>query len=130
MDLRLNRGRGSERSRDGFWRIGDCAHLSETISECVDLGLLEREGDVIRLTGRGRLLSNEVFERFILPNPVCGRTLLSVAFDVGLAVGLDELVIAGVANLVSHVDDQSQKRRTRSVRPTHTLHPPAGNFVR
>jgi hypothetical protein len=25
------------------------------------LGLLEYEGDVIRLTGRGRLLSNEVF---------------------------------------------------------------------
>jgi hypothetical protein len=27
--------------------------------------LLEREGNVIRLTGRGRLQSNEVFERFI-----------------------------------------------------------------
>jgi putative oxygen-independent coproporphyrinogen III oxidase len=37
-----------------------------TISECVDLGLLECEGDVIRLSGRGRLLSNEVFQRFIL----------------------------------------------------------------
>ncbi len=40
--------------------------FTETISEFVDLGLLERKGDVIRLTGRGRLLSNEVFERFIL----------------------------------------------------------------
>ncbi|MBZ5649428.1 MAG: radical SAM family heme chaperone HemW [Acidobacteriia bacterium] len=40
--------------------------FTETISEFVDLGLLECEGDVIRLTGRGRLLSNEVFERFIL----------------------------------------------------------------
>jgi oxygen-independent coproporphyrinogen-3 oxidase len=40
--------------------------FSGTISECVELGLLEREGDVIRLTPRGRLLSNEVFERFIL----------------------------------------------------------------
>jgi oxygen-independent coproporphyrinogen III oxidase len=40
--------------------------FSGAISECVQLGLLEREGDVIRLTPRGRLLSNEVFERFIL----------------------------------------------------------------
>jgi oxygen-independent coproporphyrinogen-3 oxidase len=40
--------------------------FTETISECVDLGLLACEGDVIRLTRRGRLLSNEVFERFIL----------------------------------------------------------------
>ena len=40
--------------------------LKRTISEFVDLGLLECEDDVIRLTGRGRLLSNEVFERFIL----------------------------------------------------------------
>ena len=39
--------------------------FTETIAECVDLGLLEREGHVIRLTGRGRLLSNEVFQRFI-----------------------------------------------------------------
>lgn len=39
--------------------------FTEMISECVDLGLLEWEGGVIRLTGRGRLLSNEVFERFI-----------------------------------------------------------------
>ena len=39
--------------------------FTEPIAECVDLGLLEREGHVIRLTGRGRLLSNEVFQRFI-----------------------------------------------------------------
>jgi oxygen-independent coproporphyrinogen III oxidase len=40
--------------------------FSDTISEAVTSGLLEREGNVIRLTARGRLLSNEVFERFIL----------------------------------------------------------------
>jgi oxygen-independent coproporphyrinogen III oxidase len=40
--------------------------FSDTILECAELGLLERGGDVIRLTPRGRLLSNEVFERFIL----------------------------------------------------------------
>ena len=44
--------------------------FADTISECVEAGLLEREGDVIRLTPRGRLLSNEVFERFLTANNV------------------------------------------------------------
>ena len=48
--------------------------FSDAISECVQLGLLEREGEVIRLTPRGRLLSNEVFERFILSS--CGADTL------------------------------------------------------
>ena len=39
--------------------------LSATIADLVTAGLLEREGDIIRLTGRGRLLSNEVFASFI-----------------------------------------------------------------
>jgi putative oxygen-independent coproporphyrinogen III oxidase len=39
--------------------------FSTTIAELTDLGLLVRQGEVIRLTPRGRLLSNEVFERFI-----------------------------------------------------------------
>jgi oxygen-independent coproporphyrinogen-3 oxidase len=49
-------------------------NFAGTISQCVDLGLLECKADVIRLTSRGRLLSNEVFERFILdPVPLwCG----------------------------------------------------------
>jgi coproporphyrinogen III oxidase-like Fe-S oxidoreductase len=29
------------------------------------MGLMQQEGDAIRLTPRGRLLSNEVFERFV-----------------------------------------------------------------
>ena len=41
--------------------------FSDAIAECVHLELLERVGGgVIRLTPRGTLLSNEVFERFIL----------------------------------------------------------------
>jgi oxygen-independent coproporphyrinogen-3 oxidase len=40
--------------------------VSESIADCLGAGLLERESDVVRLTPRGRLLSNEVFERFIL----------------------------------------------------------------
>jgi len=43
------------------------AGLSETIADLVQMGLMEREGDVIRLTPQGRLLSNEVFERFLSP---------------------------------------------------------------
>jgi oxygen-independent coproporphyrinogen-3 oxidase len=39
--------------------------LSETIADFVQTGLVERQADVIRLTPQGRLLSNEVFERFI-----------------------------------------------------------------
>jgi oxygen-independent coproporphyrinogen-3 oxidase len=48
--------------------------FSDTILECVEFGLLERDGYVIRLTGRGRLLSNEVFERFIVSatHTTCG----------------------------------------------------------
>jgi hypothetical protein len=30
------------------------------------LGLIDWEGDVVRLTSRGRLLSNEVFGRFLI----------------------------------------------------------------
>jgi oxygen-independent coproporphyrinogen-3 oxidase len=39
--------------------------LSETIADLVRTGLIEKQGDVICLTPRGRLLSNEVFERFL-----------------------------------------------------------------
>ena len=48
------------------------ASFSATIAELVDAGLLDGDGDgdFIRLTPRGRLLSNEVFERFISPKAV------------------------------------------------------------
>ena len=41
------------------------AGFSGPIADFVRTGLLERQGDVIRLTPRGQLLSNEVFERFL-----------------------------------------------------------------
>ena len=68
LGLRLTEGVDLEKIVAGF---GEAAvqSFSETISECVELGLLEHKGDVIRLTGRGRLLSNEVFERFL---SLCG----------------------------------------------------------
>ena len=70
LGLRLNQGLDLRRTRAEFGEPA-IANFSEAISECVGSGLLEREGDVIRLTPRGRLLSNEVFERFILdPTPI------------------------------------------------------------
>jgi len=65
LGLRLTRG---VNLKDVAADFGESAvrQFSDTISECVALGLLECEGRVIRLTRRGRLLSNEVFEKFIL----------------------------------------------------------------
>jgi oxygen-independent coproporphyrinogen III oxidase len=40
------------------------------IAEFVEDGLMEQRGDFVCLTSRGRLLSNEVFERFILADGV------------------------------------------------------------
>jgi oxygen-independent coproporphyrinogen-3 oxidase len=69
LGLRLNHGVDLESARVEF---GDSAidALSETIRECVDLGLLKRVDNVIRLTSRGRLLSNDVFERFVAAETV------------------------------------------------------------
>ena len=51
------------------------AVLDPTIAECVELGLMESEGDFVRLTPKGRLLSNEVFEKFIaLGEPAIAKT--------------------------------------------------------
>src|ERR1700730_12264609 len=73
LGLRLNRGVDLTKVVADYSESA-VHRYTQTISECVDLGLLEYEGHVIRVTERGRLLSNEVFERFILnPTPVlCG----------------------------------------------------------
>ncbi len=65
LGLRLNRGVDLKNVAEEFGESAIGA-VAGPISDCVGSGLLEREGDVIRLTPRGRLLSNEVFERFIL----------------------------------------------------------------
>ena len=39
--------------------------VTDGIDECVNIGLLERRENSIGLTSRGRLLSNEVFGRFV-----------------------------------------------------------------
>jgi oxygen-independent coproporphyrinogen-3 oxidase len=63
LGLRLNRGVDLGCLRELF---GDAADkFGATIDELVEDGLLIRTGENLRLTNRGRLLSNEVFGRFI-----------------------------------------------------------------
>ncbi|MBZ5680681.1 MAG: radical SAM family heme chaperone HemW [Acidobacteriia bacterium] len=66
--LGLRRTAGVDLSEIAAW-FGDEAvnRHQATIAEFVEGGLLERCGTVIRLTVRGRLLSNEVFQRLISP---------------------------------------------------------------
>ncbi len=64
LGLRLNRGVNLDRIRDEFGEK-ESAQCEAAIAECVEQGLLERQGSTIRLTSRGRLLSNEVFLRFL-----------------------------------------------------------------
>ena len=64
LGLRLTRGVDLKKVTREFGADAVSA-LAATINEFEEIGLLERRDDVIRLTPRGRLLSNEVFERFI-----------------------------------------------------------------
>lgn len=64
LGLRLTRGVDLGQATKAFG-AGAIGPLLDTISDFQQAGLLARTGDVIRLTPRGRLLSNEVFERFI-----------------------------------------------------------------
>jgi oxygen-independent coproporphyrinogen-3 oxidase len=62
LGLRLNRGVNiAELGKDG-------ARYESVIGELIADGLLEESGAMVRLTARGRLLSNEVFEKFVM-NP-------------------------------------------------------------
>lgn len=64
LGLRLARGVDLSHVAAEFGRE-PLGRFSETISELEQGGLLCRDRQVIRLTERGRLLSNEVFEKFI-----------------------------------------------------------------
>jgi oxygen-independent coproporphyrinogen-3 oxidase len=69
LGLRLNRG---VNLADATLQFGEDAleQALSAIKELVDGQLLEREEDLVRLTPRGRLLSNEVFERFLLSDSI------------------------------------------------------------
>jgi len=64
LGLRLNHGVNLEHLRQQFGR-DVIANWDSAIRQCIHDGLLEQQGTILRLTARGRLLSNEVFERFI-----------------------------------------------------------------
>jgi oxygen-independent coproporphyrinogen-3 oxidase len=64
LGLRLTRGISL---RELATKFGDEAvdTMRAAITELVEVGLMQRQGNFVRLTDRGRLLSNDVFERFI-----------------------------------------------------------------
>jgi len=69
LGLRLNRGIVIDRLCTEFSH--DAVAIWESaIQQCVQDGLLERQASTLRLTARGRLLSNEVFARFIIEEKV------------------------------------------------------------
>ena len=68
LGLRLNRGTNLNEIRESFG--AEVERFVPVVEELVADGLLERDDSVVRLTPRGRLLSNEVFERFIVTSAV------------------------------------------------------------
>ena len=64
LGLRLNRG-VSLRALAAKFGGKAVEDARASMAELVEGGLMEQSGDLVRLTSRGRLLSNEVFERFI-----------------------------------------------------------------
>jgi oxygen-independent coproporphyrinogen-3 oxidase len=64
LGLRLTRGLDLARVSAVFGTSAVAVFRSAMV-EMIQAGLMEQDGNVIRLTRRGRLLSNEVFERFI-----------------------------------------------------------------
>ena len=64
LGLRLNRGMDLQNLINDFGENAVSSY-TEIISELTTAGLIEKDGTTIRLTSRGRMLSNEVFEHFI-----------------------------------------------------------------
>jgi oxygen-independent coproporphyrinogen-3 oxidase len=64
LGLRLNQGVDLEsmRKRFGPGRLGG---IENTLEDMLESGLVERDGAFVRLTSRGRLLSNEVFSALL-----------------------------------------------------------------
>jgi oxygen-independent coproporphyrinogen III oxidase len=74
LGLRLNRGVDRERWQTETRLLGtDFSRAIEwAIGRCADDGLVEQQGTIVRLTARGRLLSNEVFGRFLVEETTVG----------------------------------------------------------
>ena len=65
LGLRLNRGVSLVGNRESHSGQHACNEIEPVVAELIEAGLLERTNERVRLTSRGRLLSNEVFERFL-----------------------------------------------------------------
>lgn len=78
LGLRLNRGVelgsvfGESQSCEGGPSQDDMEGWRSAIEQCLRDGLLEQRGTTIRLTARGRLLSNEVFARVLIDETKVG----------------------------------------------------------
>jgi oxygen-independent coproporphyrinogen III oxidase len=73
LGLRLNRGVDLREIAASFGRPA-LESLRPSIAEVVADELLEESGDILRLTSRGRLFSNEVFQRFLAPVSLSGKS--------------------------------------------------------
>jgi oxygen-independent coproporphyrinogen-3 oxidase len=71
LGLRLNRGIDLERLSTEFGPEA-IALWESAIQQCLREGLLEQQATTLRLTARGRLLSNEVFARFLIEETKVG----------------------------------------------------------
>jgi oxygen-independent coproporphyrinogen III oxidase len=69
LGLRLNRGVSLPELAVKFGE-GAVRNAGDTIAQLIEGGVMELRGDRVCLTPRGRLLSNDVFERFILADEV------------------------------------------------------------
>lgn len=66
MGLRLDRGISFEAFEERF-NLSLVEVYGAQIRELIEMGLLDANGSSLHLTARGRLLGNEVFERFLPP---------------------------------------------------------------
>ena len=64
LGLRLCRGIDTADFKDRYG-VDLLEHYHQPVTKMLDAGLLEKDNGHIRLTRRGRLLSNEVFWRFL-----------------------------------------------------------------
>ena len=71
LGLRLNRGVDLDELRAEF-AADAIAAFEPAIDECKQEGLLEKRGPNLLLTARGRLLSNEVFAKFLIEETKAG----------------------------------------------------------
>ena len=69
LGLRLNRGVSLCAIAAKFGKAA-ADNARAIVAELVEYGLMQQQEDIVWLTSRGRLLSNEIFQRFILAEEV------------------------------------------------------------